>query len=208
MPHSATEIASEPGLPRTERLLIAALCAVVRPDHALLTDVTRTALAEGIDAAAIREACLQGIAYAGFPRALTALEAIHELLPPSSASAAPDVPTVDGRAHFDGVYGPHADKLLAKLNEFDPLLAELTIEVAYGRILARPGLDPCTRELMGVAALSVLDLERQMTAHAFGAVRFGASAAEAYEAARTPALLFDDVASRQHVDVLRRLLAT
>ncbi|MCC6405679.1 MAG: carboxymuconolactone decarboxylase family protein [Planctomycetes bacterium] len=48
---------------------------------------------------------------------------------------------------------------------------------AYGRILARPGLEPSVRELLACAALAVLGQERQLASHVRGALRCGASSA-------------------------------
>ena len=56
------------------------------------------------------------------------------------------------------------------------MLPSWTHEFAYGRVLARPALDPCTRELMGVSILTALGrADDALLGHMRAAIRLGAS---------------------------------
>lgn len=93
-----------------------------------------------------------------------------------------------GEELFDRIYGAGADQVRELLAGYHPDLAGSIAGHAYGRILARPGLDAASRELCAVAALFVTDQERQLASHARGAVRCGASRGAVLE---LPALLED-----------------
>ncbi len=129
-----------------------------------------------------REVLLQAHLFAGFPRAVEAasvLAAAGGLGPPAPdelarAPADPDA----GRALFDAIYATRAEAVRAELASFHPELALWIAEHAYARVLARPGLSADRRELCAVAALAAQGQDRQLAAHARGAVRLGASRAE------------------------------
>ncbi|MGH8104489.1 MAG: carboxymuconolactone decarboxylase family protein [bacterium] len=74
------------------------------------------------------------------------------------------------------------DRVLDDLNAIDPDLATYFIESSFGAIYRRPGLDLKTRELLMVAALTVLGEEDPLKTHALGAQRCGATPREIYEA--------------------------
>jgi alkylhydroperoxidase/carboxymuconolactone decarboxylase family protein YurZ len=128
-----------------------------------------------------REVLLQAHLFAGFPRTVEAasvLAASGGLGPPEAdeQASAPDLAA--GRALFDAIYGPQADAVRGELARCHPALATLVAEHAYARVLARAGLASDRRELCAVAALAGQEQERQLAAHARGAVRLGASPAE------------------------------
>jgi len=132
-----------------------------------------------------REVVLQAHLFAGFPRALEAasvLAAAGGLGAPDADERAEAAPApAAGRALFDAIYGARAADVRAELERAHPLLARWVAEHAYGRVLARAGLAPDRRELCAVAALAAQGQERQLAAHARGAVRLGASAADVAE---------------------------
>jgi 4-carboxymuconolactone decarboxylase len=126
----------------------------------------------------VREALLMLVPYAGYPRALAALAAAG--LAPADP-AADDVPAAErserGRTAFALVYGSTSERVLAGLGALDPRLPGWTLEHAYGRVLARPGLALVDRELIAVSLLTALgDLEEPLLGHMRGAVRLGATA--------------------------------
>ena len=61
---------------------------------------------------------------------------------------------------------------------------DFVLESAYGRVLARPGLTACEREILACATLAAMDQIPQMVAHSRGARRFGASPEQLGEALR------------------------
>jgi len=127
-----------------------------------------------------REAVLQAHLFAGFPRVVEAagvLAAAGGLGRPE-AGELEDPPPEAGRALFAAIYGERAHAVHAGLEGFHPALAAWIDAHAYGRVLARAGLAADRRELCAVAALAAQGQERQLAAHARGAVRLGATGAE------------------------------
>ena len=129
-----------------------------------------------------REVVLQAHLFAGFPRVVEAATVLSEAgglgapEPDELESGPPDLAA--GRALFNAIYAEHAAPVRATLEAAHPLLARWIAEHAYARVLARPGLSPDRRELCAVAALASQGQDRQLAAHARGAVRLGASGAE------------------------------
>ena len=78
--------------------------------------------------------------------------------------------------------------------------ADFVLEAAYGRVLARPGLDALTRELLAVTALLALDQVPQLVAHARGALHFGADREAVAEAMRCAGVTDEHV-----ITMLRRV---
>jgi alkylhydroperoxidase/carboxymuconolactone decarboxylase family protein YurZ len=160
---------------------IAALAAVGRA--AALVTAFRAAERDGVPLRALRETLLQVLLFAGFPRTVNALEALERALGPRD----PDPPERTGGdaalrrrggALFRRVYGPDADRVLGDIGGRHPELRDWILRDAYGRVLARPGLDAAERECIAVALLAALDLPRQQVAHLRGAGRCGARPAE------------------------------
>jgi 4-carboxymuconolactone decarboxylase len=154
------------------------------------------ARAAGLGEAALREALLLLVPYAGYPRALTAFGRVL----PAAAGAAAEVEASpaeragQGARTFEAVYGPTAARVLEGLGTLDPLLPRWTLEFAYGRVIARPGLSLLDRELCAVAMLAALGgLPEALLGHMRGAQRLGAAPAdlrrliEALPAATAPA---------------------
>ena len=81
-----------------------------------------------------------------------------------------------GRALFERIYGRDAEAVRALLEGHDADFAAWIEGHAYGRVLARPGLEPALRELCAVAALAALGQQRQLASHARGSLRLGAAA--------------------------------
>ncbi|SEI88296.1 carboxymuconolactone decarboxylase family protein [Frateuria terrea] len=110
----------------------------------------------------------------------------------------PGQPTVSGHAAHDNPLGSakRGEELLAQLHGQDaasalaaemqdiaPAFVDMTIEWALGGILARPGLDLLTRELLLVAACTTLGhAPLQLRAHAEAARRLGATKEQLVEA--------------------------
>jgi 4-carboxymuconolactone decarboxylase len=137
---------------------------------------------EGVPAADLYEAALQVLLFAGYPRALNALEVLRATLgegggePPSEAE--PPDPARRGEEVFHRVYGDDADRVLERLRALHPDFARSVLRDAYGRVLGRPFLPLVERELMAVAMLAALDLPAQLRAHERGALRAGAAPEE------------------------------
>ncbi|KAJ2916492.1 hypothetical protein MD484_g3920, partial [Candolleomyces efflorescens] len=98
-------------------------------------------------AALMRESALKSTIFVGVPRVILSLAALHEALDPevkealrtsSRRTATPD--NIDstltlGRALWNSIYTPHADKLHAKLGSYHPDFIAFIIQ-SYGSVLA------------------------------------------------------------------------
>lgn len=154
-----------------------------------------------------RETILQVHVFAGFPRlvevygvlanegGLGHLEA-EEVLGESDQHAR-------GRALFERIYQRDSEKIRRMLVAGHPDFANWIEGHAYGRILARPGLEPAQRELLACAALAVLGQERQLASHVRGAVRCGASS----EAVRATIESVADLAGAERAESARTIAA-
>lgn len=174
----------EPGAAsRRASELRAALGCVAAAGAVGARDLLRRSLALatslGATDAAQRETLLMLVPYAGYPRALAALAAAGLGPAPDAGEIAAAQRADAGRRAFDQVYGPTAGRVLEGLARLDPRLPAWTLEHAYGRVLARPGLALLERELLAVSLLTALGgLEDPLLGHMRGARRLGASAAE------------------------------
>ena len=147
-------------------------------------DECRRALASGTPEPSLRESLLMLVPFAGVPRALDAFAGLCAATGEGGSAFAPGdegganeaVRTARGRALFDSVYGPSADRVLARLGSLEPAVVPCVLSDAYGRVLARPGLAPAVRECLAVAVLCALRLENQLVGHVRGALRLGAAA--------------------------------
>ena len=120
--------------------------------------------------------------FAGFPRQVETYGVLAEVgglgaLAPEEVEHCADRPD-RGDGLFTTIYGSQSDRVKGALTEGHPDLQKWILGHAYGRVLTRPGLSARMRELLAVAALSVLHQERQLASHVRGAIRCGASAEE------------------------------
>ncbi|MDI9615011.1 carboxymuconolactone decarboxylase family protein [Methanothermobacter sp.] len=72
-------------------------------------------------------------------------------------------------------------KLRDELEDVAPDLSRFVVEFAYGDIYSRDALDLKTRELVTLAALTVLGAEKQLKGHVKGALNAGCSREEIIE---------------------------
>jgi len=164
----------------TFQLPLARLFATIGPaDWTGFSAAATEAAGAGVGRSEVEEALLQATLFFGFPRVVTAFETLHRCWPMESAprpgALPPGAQPEAGRALFDAIYERNAPAVHALLGSFHPDFHDFVVECAYGRVLARPGLDPMVRELLAVAGLAALQQVPQLVAHARGAVRFGAT---------------------------------
>jgi 4-carboxymuconolactone decarboxylase len=79
------------------------------------------------------------------------------------------------------IWGEHAGKIARLLDEVDPDLSRYIQEFAYEEVMARPGLDLKTRELLAITALIALGNPDELKTHIRGALAGGASEREVRE---------------------------
>jgi 4-carboxymuconolactone decarboxylase len=132
----------------------------------------------------VEEVILQSHLFLGYPAALEGFSVWRRV-----ARAAPEPLVEDheacarrGEELGRTVYGRPWERLRDNVRELHPDLERWMVEEGYGRVLGRPGLDLLARELCVAALLAVLDLPRQLYAHARGALRVGASPEQVEEA--------------------------
>lgn len=87
-----------------------------------------------------------------------------------------------GAAALTRIHGERGMGYVAKLAELAPDFADLLVEFAYGDIYARPGLDPKSRQIATIAALTTLGgADHELEIHIRSAVRVGCTKAEIIE---------------------------
>jgi len=79
------------------------------------------------------------------------------------------------------IWGKHAGRIAELLDEIDPDLSRYIQEFAYEEVMARPGLDLKTRELLAITALIALGNPDELKTHIRGALNNGASVREIRE---------------------------
>jgi 4-carboxymuconolactone decarboxylase len=164
--------------------LARAFAAAVAGDTPATRRALRAAIRGGAFAARAREAMRMVHLFAGFPRNLTALEALDDVVGGAAPRAPRDrIRPAAGRAVFERIYAEKSDAVLNYLSRLDPVVAAWIGEHAYGRVLSRPGLSPRERELFAVAALIATRQEKQLLSHVLGALRCGADRADVRTAA-------------------------
>ena len=87
-----------------------------------------------------------------------------------------------GTQQLDKMKGKNKDLIFSNLKDVSPDLVRLTIEFAYGDVLARPGLDLKSRQVATVAALTALgNAPLELNAHINMALNVGCSREEIVE---------------------------
>ncbi len=87
-----------------------------------------------------------------------------------------------GLASMRAIFGPEIDSALQGLVATSPDLARCLVEFPFGDIYPRPGLDVKTREMLTVAALTVLGYpQAELKEHIRGALNVGCTRGEILE---------------------------
>jgi 4-carboxymuconolactone decarboxylase len=79
------------------------------------------------------------------------------------------------------IWGDNFEPIEQSLTEVDPHLYAYIRDFAYEEVLARPGLDLKTRELLAITSLIGLGAPKELATHLEGALRNGASEQEVRE---------------------------
>lgn len=175
---AAEEPADERALPPWLPWLVRLCAAASQAEQAgQLEELLVGALRSGMPVRAVAEALLQLVPFAGFPAAIEALRCAQAVCQRLGllweAPEADPTPEGSGLELFGRLYGEQQDQVRERLRQASPLLEELVLEVAYGRILARSGLSLLERECAAVAALAVGGWRRQLRSHLRGLLRLG-----------------------------------
>ena len=79
------------------------------------------------------------------------------------------------------IWGDSLESIEASLTEVDPDLYGYIRDFAYEGVLARPGLDLKTRELLAITSLTALGAPKEIATHIQGALNNGATEQEIRE---------------------------
>src|SRR5229473_3511872 len=158
--------------PRTLALVRIA-AATATGDESKLRDRMIAARAVHVPPPWVDELLLQSFLNVGYPLALVAFGVWRSVAGPVLESekgesiAHPDWDrwTKRGVEACGEVYGRTFHKLMLNLRALHPAVEPLVVVDAYGKILARPGLDSKRRELCTLAAIAMLRAERQWHSH-------------------------------------------
>jgi 4-carboxymuconolactone decarboxylase len=87
-----------------------------------------------------------------------------------------------GLERMRAIFGPGVDGALEALAASSPDLTRCLVEFPFGDIYTRPGLDPKTREMLTIAALTTLGFPQdELRQHIHGALNVGCTREEVLE---------------------------
>lgn len=171
---------SDEGLPADAACLVRLSAALAAGADEVVREQLRHA-ARGVDPVEVDEAVLQSCLFLGFPAALEAAaewRSLRDGSPDDGDPLALAGREAERRARGErmcrNIYGSAYDALRRNVADANPALDRLMVDVGYGAVLGRPGLDPIRRELCLVAVLAVQGRDRQLHSHLRGALRMGA----------------------------------
>ena len=159
--------------------LVCVATAIAKGDEVVLRNRMRAARGAGVPSLWVEELLLQSLLNVGYPLALAAFAVWREVAGPIKDTGEPLAHGVwlqwqeRGAKLCAEVYGRAYHKLLLNLKGLHPALEALVVVDAYGKVLARPGLDARRRELCTLAAIAMLTAPRQLHAHLRGALNTG-----------------------------------
>jgi alkylhydroperoxidase/carboxymuconolactone decarboxylase family protein YurZ len=179
------ELLTRDGLLPHVRLLVLATASVWRGDWEQFKACAHRSRIRGQPRTEFEEMLLQSVLFAGFPRVVTAFESLANVWPPPSPPSGGALPSEQqaaaGRELFAAIYAHNDATVQAMLRGFHTDFHSFVLDVAYGRVLSRPGLEAGVRELLAIGALAAQDQVRQFVAHARGALNLGRDRAELRE---------------------------
>ncbi len=194
----------------TNRRLSRLVVAIVQGRWDVVREV-RAGAGPGEPDRAWREAVLQTHLFAGFPRLIEAYGVLEEAgglgVPEPLEFELPVRDGASGRALFERIYADRSESVRLTLESHHADFARWIEEHAYGRVLARGGLEPARREILAVAALAALGQDRQLISHSRGAIRCGATAADLRSALGAAGDLLDSTCLDRALRILDRLAA-
>ncbi len=165
-----------------ERWLALFAATIATNDSETLGIVLNHGKQQAVERGDFYEVVLQSYLFLGFPRMLTAAEAVDTAFP--SSPAPPQNRTVDNHTANEWfargielckkVYGANFEPLRARVERMAPEVFHWMILEGYGKVLSRPELGLVARELANVAMLIADDREQQLHSHMRGALNVGA----------------------------------
>src|SRR6267142_7248828 len=164
--------------------LVRIAAATATGDETKLRDRMVAARAVHVPPQWVDELLLQSFLNVGYPLALVAFGVWRSVAGPVKDPGEPIAHpewerwTTRGVEACGEVYGRTFHKLMLNLRALHPAIEPLVVVDAYGKILARPGLDSKRRELCTLAAIAIQNAPRQLHAHLRGALNTGSTREE------------------------------
>lgn len=161
----------------------------------------------------VEEVILQSYLFSGFPRALNAAREWRRISgrEPPGADEGENFDNAprwrsEGEATCATVYGRFYERLRHNIRELHPALDAWMIVEGYGKVLSRPALDLCRRELCIVGACALARQDRQLHSHLYGALHAGASPAQVTASIEVIADLLGPEDTRRYLHLFSRVL--
>ncbi|WP_437371263.1 carboxymuconolactone decarboxylase family protein [Maribacter litoralis] len=143
----------------------------------------------------IQEVILQMSVYSGFPSAVNGMNALKEVLTERKERGINDPKGINqqtkipkdktrldiGIEQLEKLNAVSIDKLNEAYENVSPDFIKYVLEYGFADILARPGLDYKTREMVTIAALTSLGITNQLKLHIKGAMNLGVTKEEVAE---------------------------
>ncbi|MBL7996405.1 carboxymuconolactone decarboxylase family protein [bacterium] len=179
---------SKTGLPPYLRVYSWLSASVALYQNDLTRFYIELAFDEQIPVIRVKEIILQNYLFCGFPNAIEGLIVLNRVLhdrglKDENFKDGRDTQEImqDGLTLCQKVYGTNYNKLIRNMEHISSDISMWMVYEGYGKVLTRPVLTPPERELSVIAALAVLQRERQLISHIRGAAHVGATYEEIYE---------------------------
>jgi 4-carboxymuconolactone decarboxylase len=158
------------------------MIALVRLAASLAGDEARQAeimtIAAAADPVGAEEVLLQSHLFLGYPAALNALSLWRRRTGRPAAPPVNESPSLwvgRGEEVCRAVYSDQYPALRELMAQIHPDLDRWAVTDGYGKVLGRPGLELCARELCIAAQLAASGATRQLHAHLRGCLNVGAT---------------------------------
>lgn len=188
-PAELRSLTTRPGLDPALRCLVLGKAAVWPLDLDCFRAAVEVAQEQGAARAEWEEMLLQAVLFCGFPRVITAFAAFDKAwpgaVPRDNETRDAGQRRRDGDVLFARIYADKTAAVREMLRGHHPALQAFVQDSAYGRVLSRPGLPACRRELLAVGILALTGQTPQLIAHGRGALRCGAEVRELEEVLRS-----------------------
>jgi 4-carboxymuconolactone decarboxylase len=184
------DVYARPGLDHRQRQLVTIGALAAQGDTApQLRFHLDAALQVGLSPVEIVEALIHMVPFAGFPRALNAVQAARQVFADRGITVEPPVQTDQRDRYARGaeklveVDGQHGLDVIESLRDIAPDLGRYVVEFAFGDVYHRPWLTVRQRQLVTIGALTAFgDAAPQLRVHLGAALRAGLSRGQVVEA--------------------------
>lgn len=208
-----SDLLTKSDLSRSKRIFAWLSASVALYDHRMTRFFIELAFENQQPVLKVKEVILQSHLFCGFPNAIEGLIVLNRVLHDRGLSDDNFVESRDEKEVIqDGldlcqrIYGKNYDKLIKNMEHISSDISKWMVADGYGKVLSRPILTPAERELSVIAALAVLERERQLVSHIRGAVHVGASYDEIFQVISGLTILIPEECVQSAFDILKKAL--